>query len=238
MSAADDDDPGSDESGSDSDDGPDDPAGDHFDHDYGDESYLGADEMVKEIQEMADGMREWAVAHGLDPDPPSGGRSDKHAPTLDLGDLFPPLPRDEQWRLEGTQYIDMAFLAMQHGGHVTSTTGGKHNPGSMHGKGRANDWRTKGYHALQVSQLMIEARKAGYSVRDERKRPPDQKIWGGPHIHISAPERNSFDRAFDRAFRDFLTGRSADRREGQRDSGMTDTLHEPDDPPNIRLRMP
>jgi hypothetical protein len=67
---------------------------------------------------------------------------------------------------------------------VTSTTGGKHNVGSKHYKGRAIDVRTKNKTPEQINQFMALARKAGFRVLDERVRPKGQKKWDGEHLHV------------------------------------------------------
>ncbi len=82
-------------------------------------------------------------------------------------------------------YKGMVRLARAHGMTVTSTTGGRHNPGSLHGRGRAIDVRTRGVPAAKLNNFMRAARAAGYHVRDERVRPPGQRVWSGPHLHIS-----------------------------------------------------
>jgi hypothetical protein len=79
-------------------------------------------------------------------------------------------------------------LAGQLGFKVTSTTGGKHNEGSLHSQGRALDLGVKGKTPEQIQQMMQAYAQAGYVVRDERKRPPGQKVWSAPHIHIEIPE--------------------------------------------------
>ncbi len=78
----------------------------------------------------------------------------------------------------------MVRLARAHGLQVTSTTGGKHNKGSLHSRGRAIDVRTRGVSSRKLNAFMRDARKHGYEVHDERVRPRGQKVWSGPHIHI------------------------------------------------------
>lgn len=78
----------------------------------------------------------------------------------------------------------MVRLARKHGLHVTSTTGGKHNRNSLHGRGRAIDVRTRGVSSRKLNAFMREARAAGFKVVDERVRPRGQKVWSGPHLHV------------------------------------------------------
>jgi hypothetical protein len=91
--------------------------------------------------------------------------------------------------LEGTQYIDLYFFAISWGFDVTSTTGGAHNPGSVHSLGRAVDVRTRDRTDAQVDAFIDAARSSGIRVRDERTRPAGQRVWSGPHVHLSLPER-------------------------------------------------
>lgn len=81
-------------------------------------------------------------------------------------------------------YKGMVRLAKKHGLQVTSTTGGRHNRGSLHGRGRAIDVRTRGVSTARLNAFMRDARAHGYQVLDERRRPPGQAVWSGPHIHI------------------------------------------------------
>ncbi len=81
-------------------------------------------------------------------------------------------------------YKGMVRLAKKHGLRVTSTTGGRHNKGSLHGRGRAIDVRTRGVSSRRLNAFIADARKHGYQVHDERVRPRGQKVWSGPHIHI------------------------------------------------------
>ena len=59
-------------------------------------------------------------------------------------------------------------------------TGG-HNQGSKHYTGQAID---VDYNGVNVAELSRVASARGFKVRDERTRPKDQKVWGGPHLHI------------------------------------------------------
>ena len=81
-------------------------------------------------------------------------------------------------------YRELAEFARQRGFTVTSTNGGRHNPGSSHYEGRAIDVRTRDKTNAQVQQFIREARAAGYQVADERRRPPGQRVWSGPHLHL------------------------------------------------------
>lgn len=69
---------------------------------------------------------------------------------------------------------------------VTSTTGGRHNRGSLHYAGRAADVSVHGKSDQEIRAFMEAARSAGFGVRDERTRPVGQKVWGGPHLHLEA----------------------------------------------------
>lgn len=80
---------------------------------------------------------------------------------------------------------ELKRFAEEHGFDVTSTTGGKHNAGSLHPLGWAVDVRTRDKSKAEIEEFMATARAAGINVRDERKRPKNQKEWGGPHLHLS-----------------------------------------------------
>jgi peptidoglycan L-alanyl-D-glutamate endopeptidase CwlK len=67
---------------------------------------------------------------------------------------------------------------------VTSTTGGVHNVGSNHGKGRAIDVSVKNKTSQQIADFKKLAQSQGYRVLDERVRPKGQKKWDGPHLHL------------------------------------------------------
>jgi hypothetical protein len=79
---------------------------------------------------------------------------------------------------------DLKRLAEAEGFVVTSTTGGKHNVGSKHYRGLAVDVRTRGKTETQIEAFIKKMRGLGIIVRDERTRPPGQKVWGGPHLHL------------------------------------------------------
>ena len=74
-------------------------------------------------------------------------------------------------------------LAKDQGMHVTATTGGEHNPGSLHYKGQAMDVRTNGEDTNKITAFMAAAKASGFNVLDERNRQPGK--WSGPHIHVS-----------------------------------------------------
>jgi hypothetical protein len=79
--------------------------------------------------------------------------------------------------------LRLKAFAKAHGFHVTSGSGGKHNEGSLHLLWRAVDLRTRDKTDAEVAAFKRAARRAGYRVLDERKRPKGQKLWGGPHLH-------------------------------------------------------
>ena len=79
---------------------------------------------------------------------------------------------------------DLKRFAESEGFHVTSTTGGRHNPRSKHFRGLAIDVRTRDKTNAQVEVFIAKARVRGIIVRDERKRPANQKVWSGAHLHL------------------------------------------------------
>lgn len=81
-------------------------------------------------------------------------------------------------------FNDLVKLAEDNGFHVTSTNGGSHNRGSKHFLGLAIDVRTRDKTARQITDFMNLVRNQGLRVLDERTRPPGQRVWGGPHLHI------------------------------------------------------
>lgn len=180
---------------------------DHWDlHDRNEgPDHLGAKEMVQELHEMSEEFREWMVENDIsDPFNDLQERADRASAFFKNGfeksGLFQ--RTEPSLRLEGTQYIDLSFFSWQRGFHVTSTTGGNHNPGSAHGKGRAIDVRTRGMTNQQVEEFIRQAELNGIKVRDERERPPGQTVWSGPHLHLSVGERASTDHEFNRPIRD------------------------------------
>lgn len=80
--------------------------------------------------------------------------------------------------------IRLKAFAKAHGFVVTSGSGGKHNEGNLHALWRAIDVRTRDKTDAEVEAFIRAARRAGYRVLDERKRPPHQAVWGGPHLHV------------------------------------------------------
>jgi GGDEF domain-containing protein len=78
----------------------------------------------------------------------------------------------------------MKDLAKGSGFTITSTTGGKHNTGSLHYSGRAIDVRTRDKTPDQIDAFKRQMEGEGFRVRDERTRPQGQKVWGGPHLHV------------------------------------------------------
>ena len=81
-------------------------------------------------------------------------------------------------------FKDLVKLAEANNFHVTSTNGGKHNVGSKHFQGLAIDVRTRDKTGKEILDFMNLARGEGVVVRDERTRPPRQKVWGGAHLHL------------------------------------------------------
>lgn len=75
--------------------------------------------------------------------------------------------------------------AQKLGATITATTGGKHNKGSAHYEGRALDLRTRDKSPEEIAQMIAQLEAMGLSVRDERIQPKGQKVWGGPHLHVS-----------------------------------------------------
>jgi hypothetical protein len=71
------------------------------------------------------------------------------------------------------------------GGRITSTTGGQHNPGSKHYSGNAIDVGMGRESPEQQAQILAGLQaNPNLLVRDERTRPPGQKVWSGPHLHV------------------------------------------------------
>jgi hypothetical protein len=73
--------------------------------------------------------------------------------------------------------------ARRNGLVVTAGTNGKHNVGSKHYQGHAIDFRSRGLEEEFVGHLERDAKQHGLILRDERTRPPGQKVWSGGHFH-------------------------------------------------------
>jgi hypothetical protein len=85
--------------------------------------------------------------------------------------------------LEGVAHRLLDFCE-RHDLYVTSGREGLHNPGSDHYIGHAVDFRTRTMTEKRFQFIVAEAAKEGLHVRDERKRPKGQAVWGGPHGHL------------------------------------------------------
>ena len=81
-------------------------------------------------------------------------------------------------------YRDLKRLAESLGFTVTSTMGGAHNVGSLHFRGLAIDVRTRDKTGRQNDLFVAKCRALGIIVRDERRRPNNQKVWSGAHLHL------------------------------------------------------
>ena len=81
-------------------------------------------------------------------------------------------------------YQDLVKFAEHHNFVVTSTTGGRHNIGSKHALGLAIDVRTRGKENAEIEAFAAKCRAVGVRVRDERKKPVNQKVWSGAHLHL------------------------------------------------------
>lgn len=97
-----------------------------------------------------------------------------------------------------TKLNKMMDLARAKGFTVTSTVEGKHNTGSKHYQGLAMDVRTYDKTNGQIEEFIKYMKGEGYIVRDERKQPTNQKVWGGPHLHIEIQtQSNSGDKDYE-----------------------------------------
>ena len=81
-------------------------------------------------------------------------------------------------------FRDIKAFAEANGFFVTSTNGGRHNKNSKHFRGLAIDVRTRDKTNAQVDAFISLCRSQGLKVLNERKKPPGQKVWNGPHLHI------------------------------------------------------
>lgn len=84
-------------------------------------------------------------------------------------------------------YTELKEIVEHMGWKVTSAMGGGHNAHSLHYIGKAIDVSVRGKGEFDILMLYTIMENQGYRVRDERKRPKGQKVWGGPHIHLSIP---------------------------------------------------
>lgn len=73
------------------------------------------------------------------------------------------------------------------GWKVTSEMGGGHNAHSRHYQGKAIDVSVRNRTQFDIDILLTIFDGQGLIVRDERKRPRGQKVWGGPHLHLAVP---------------------------------------------------
>lgn len=82
-------------------------------------------------------------------------------------------------------YAAVGGVIAPHNGRITSTNGGQHNVGSLHGSGGAVDVgmgrETPQQQAAIIAALQNDPR---FTVRDERQRPAGQAVWSGPHLHV------------------------------------------------------
>ncbi len=107
-----------------------------------------------------------------------------------------PIPNFDDWiktrpqrEKPPSRLNDLITFAEENKLKVGSTTGGRHNRGSKHYKGNAIDIAGSGaFTDEQVRQLSTAAASRGFLLRDERRRPKGQAVWGGPHVHIEAQD--------------------------------------------------
>lgn len=86
-----------------------------------------------------------------------------------------------------TDFRDLVDWAVAHKFHVTSTTGGRHSARSAHYARKAIDVRTRDKTDAEIETFIQRTRALGIIVRDERRKPPGQLIWSGPHLHLELP---------------------------------------------------
>jgi hypothetical protein len=99
-----------------------------------------------------------------------------------------------------TPHLDLLTnFAKENNLTVGSTTGGRHNTGSLHYSGNAIDIKGSGaFDDATVQRLSQAASSRGLKLRDERVKPPNQKVWGGPHVHIEyAGQGDQYDSLLD-----------------------------------------
>lgn len=128
-----------------------------------------------------------ALIQGLTGKRPTGGNTPPPTKGTSRGPFIgPPAPGADR-RAEGSPLDRLLGFAAEMGLRVTSTTGGTHNPGSLHYEGRAIDVSARGLTDRAIDGLRDAAAAIGIRLRDERRRPPGQGVWGGPHIHLEVP---------------------------------------------------
>jgi hypothetical protein len=88
--------------------------------------------------------------------------------------------------LEGVRPELLAFC-LRNGLFITSAKDSTHNVGSKHYRGEAVDVRSRSLEEAFIGHLKRDAEQHSLILRDERKRPPGQKVYGGPHLHIEMP---------------------------------------------------
>lgn len=94
------------------------------------------------------------------------------------------LPRHRKTAvLEGVHPAILLFC-VRNNLYITSARDGQHNEGSKHPHGEAADFRTIGMSEEFFQHLVRDAKQHGLRVRDERKRPENQKVWTGGHGHV------------------------------------------------------
>jgi hypothetical protein len=106
-------------------------------------------------------------------------RADNH---VDLTDMNPNI-------VEIYDKVNQAFRDnIDRDGIITAGRDGKHNPNTLHGRGEAIDLRTRDIIPSKVNDIVNDIRDSigteNYDTINEHVRPPNAKVWGGPHIHI------------------------------------------------------
>jgi RHS repeat-associated protein len=120
---------------------------------------------------------------GLDDDAPGMFGFGLSWPKGGDGD-WPKMPNSPESFYSG-DWPEMAFQAACMGFRVTdSLAQSGHNSGSWHYMGEAIDVSVKDKTDIRVNDFIDFMRSQGYVVKDERIKPPKQKVWTGPHIHI------------------------------------------------------
>lgn len=119
--------------------------------------------------------------------PAAGGPTLGAAPTGGGPPVLPPVGAQPSSMVAGSiQDLDTGMqFAQAQGFKVTAgrATSG-HNPGSKHYSGQAFDVGVRGKSEAEIQNFIQAAQANGLRVVDERTRPPGQKVWGGPHLHL------------------------------------------------------